>query len=101
MSTLGFCDGADGAAIVTVVVVLATAAAIVEVEVVRTVGVAGMERTGPVFAERALKVEAPIVSVARSREKNRIAVPDTDEFVTFDGRTIRGGYAGPVPAAVG
>ena len=63
----GCCDGANGEAVVTVVVVDVVVAT-VEVEVVRVVAVVGIERTRPVVAVRALIVEVAPVAVARSRE---------------------------------
>ena len=60
MPTLGFCDGADGEAIVTVGAELAVVAT-AEVKVVRGVGVAGIERSGPIAAGRAVIAKVPIV----------------------------------------
>ena len=78
-----FCDGADGVAVVTVVVVPVVVAT-VEAEVVRVAVVAGVERTGPAVAVRAVKVESSIEAVARSREKYRIAVLDASNFITIN-----------------
>ena len=49
MSTLRFCDGADGAAIAAAAVVLAVVAT-AEVEGERAVGIDETERTGPLAA---------------------------------------------------
>ena len=78
-----FCDGADGVAGVTEAVV-PVGGATVEEESVRAAAVAGVERTGPEAAARAVKVEVSIVAAARSREKYQIAVLDAGDFITIN-----------------
>ena len=80
---LRFCDGADGAAVVTAVVVAVLAAA-VEAEDIGAEGVVRVERTGPIIAIVPLTVEVLTVAVALSGKKYRIAVLDAGDFITID-----------------
>ena len=85
--------------IVTVVVVLVVAAT-VEEEVVRVLGIAGIERTGPVVAARAVIAELGPVEVARSGEIDDFAVLYANNFIAIDGFTCGVGAAFPSPCAV-
>ena len=55
-----------------------------EAEAERVAAAAGVERTGPVAAVRAVIDEVSTAAVARSREKYRIAVLDAGDFITSD-----------------
>ena len=74
-----FCDGANGAAVVAAVgEVEPTEAVAVEVEEVRAVAAALVQRARPVDAERATAVDHRAGAAARSGEKDRITVGASD-----------------------
>ena len=83
-------DGADGEAVVTVVVVHVGIARI-EVEVPGISGIVRVERTRPVVADRPLIVQTRIVPVARGGQEHAVArqSPSVSMFVGSPQREAR------------
>ena len=78
--SLLFCDRANGVTVVTAEPIVPAAAADVEAEVERVVAVVLVQRSRPVVAVRATVVEVRTDAVARSGQKDAIAIRAGDKL---------------------